>query len=149
MVSMRLRAIRGWCVAVLILSGGRGACAAQPTISLRTSVVVVDVAEPSYVHYTVRELRQQIKDTTGSAPILSYDLAEAQQTKGTLVVVGRAMASCLAQSATGAPQITDSDPGEQGFILRAVHSNGNKPTIVAAGSDSAGTNYAVMQLRQY
>ena len=148
MMSIRLRAICGWCVAVLILSGGRGACAAQPTISLRTSVVVVDVAEPSYVHYTVSELRRQIKDTTGTAPMLSYDLAEAQKANGTLVVVGRAMASRLAQSATGAPQIADSDPGEQGFILTAVHSNGNKPTIVAAGSDSAGTNYALMQLRQ-
>jgi len=108
----------------------------------------MDVGEPSYVHYVVSELRQQIKTSTGTAPILSYDLNEALHLGGTLVVVGRAMTGQLAQENSGAPQITSQDPGEQGFILKALHLAGNKDVVVAAGSDSAGTNYAVMQLRQ-
>ena len=100
------------------------------------------------VHYVVGELRQQIKTATGTAPMLSYDLKEAQETAGTLVVVGRAMASQLAKNEPRLPPITDQEPGAQGFVLKSVRIAGNRAAILAAGSDSAGTNYAVMQLRQ-
>jgi hypothetical protein len=129
----------------LSFSNGR---AAGPELSLRNSAVVVDVSEASYVHYTVNELRQQIKALTGSAPVLYYDLKEAMQQRGVLVVVGRGMAAQLTQEDSRAPQITDQEPGEQGFVLKALQLAGNKDVVLAAGSDSAGTNYAVMQLRQ-
>jgi len=136
------------CVSTFILLGARSVGAGQSEISLRKSVVVIDVGEPSYVHYVVNELRQQIKTATGTAPMLSYDLNEGLHAGGTLLVVGRAMASRLAQKDNGAPQVTDRDPGEQGFVLKALQLAGNKNVVLAAGSDSAGTNYAVMQLRQ-
>ena len=129
----------------LNFSNGR---AAGPELSLRNSAVVVDVGEASYVHYTVNELCQQIKALTGSAPVLYYDLQEALQQRGALVVVGRGIAAQLAQEDSRAPQITDQEPGEQGFVLKALQLAGNKDVVLAAGSDSAGTNYAVMQLRQ-
>jgi hypothetical protein len=117
-------------------------------ISLKGAAVVVDVGEASYVHYTVKELRQQIKAIGENAPVLYYDLEEAMRQPGPLVVVGRAMSERLAIQAGIASTITDQDPGPQGFTLKSVELAGNRKAIVAAGSDSAGTNYAVMHLRQ-
>jgi hypothetical protein len=68
-----------FCVSAFIFFGAWSAGAGQSEISLKKSVVVLDVAEASYVHYTVNELRQQIKALTGNAPVLYYDLKEALQ----------------------------------------------------------------------
>jgi hypothetical protein len=138
----------GCASAFILLTGAQSSFAGQSEISLQKSVLVMDVAEPSYVHYVVSELRQQIKTSRGAAPVLSYDFDEALQAGGTLVVVGRSMAGKLTQKDSAASPITDQNPGEQGFVLKALHLSGNKDALVAAGSDSAGTNYAVMQLRQ-
>lgn len=132
----------------LVASAAPNAQELPPEVSLRKSVVVLDVAEPSYVHYAVSELRQQIKSAVGAAPTLSYDLDEALRMDGTLVVVGRQMAGQLARHFENVPRIDDRDPGPQGFILKTLRLAGNKPVVLAAGSDSFGTNYAVMQLRQ-
>jgi hypothetical protein len=125
------------------------ACAAAASdFSLRNSTVVVDSAEASYVQYTIEELRAQIKSLTGTAPFLSYDLKEARQMSETLIVVGRPMVMQLAQQGEGVPQITDQEPGTQGFVLKSMQVAGHNPLILAVGSDSAGTNYALMTLRQ-
>jgi len=131
-------------VFVILASG----LAAAADLSLQKSIVVVDVAEPSYVHYTIHELRDQLKAITGAAPVLSYDLNEAEQTANELIVVGRSMAGRLAQQEQGIPAITDQQPGAQGFILKSLRLAGNKRAILAAGSDAHGTNYGVMELRQ-
>ena len=137
------------CLALLVSVPAAAAEAAPSELSLRKPVVVIDVSELSYVHYVVSELRQQIKSATGIAPILSYDLNEALQISGPLVVVGREMANQLARIISGAPDIDEHEPGPQGFVLKTVTApEYKKHIIIAAGSDSAGTNYAVMQLRQ-
>jgi len=46
------------------------------------------------------------------------------------------------------PVVTDDEPGPQGFLLRVVDLTDGARAILAAGSDSLGTSYAVMQLRQ-
>ena len=128
-------------------------------ISLSRAGVVVDVDEASYVHYTIVELRRQIELLTGYAPILFYDLEEALQTAEveelgltipvrSLVVVGRAMADRLASSRKEMKPITDDYPGEQGLVLKSMRTEDGRNIVLAAGSDSQGTNYALMELRQ-
>lgn len=137
------------CVTLLMARPAQAAGSAQSELPLRKSVVVLDVTEPSYVHYAVSELRRQIKSAAGAAPALSYDLSEALQTDGTLVVVGRKMADRFAEKCPVAPRIDDQDPGPQGLVLKALTVPASqKDVVVAAGSDGMGTNYAVMQLRQ-
>ena len=109
--------------------------------------MVVDVAEPSFVHYTVHELRDQIKAVTGHSPVLYYDLDEAEQ-QSPVIVVGRSMAASWVKKHSGAPEISDTEPGPQGFVLKCVPGHNGQQAIIASGSDSAGTNYALMQLRQ-
>jgi hypothetical protein len=128
-------------------------------ISLDQAAVVVDVAEPSYIHHGVDELRRQIKEATGVAPVLFYNLQDALETEqveemgallkiGPLVVVGRSMADRLAQLQEGMAHITDAEPGEQGFVLKTTRLAGGENLVLATGSESHGTNYALMQLRQ-
>jgi hypothetical protein len=132
---------------------------AAEEISLNQAGVVVDVSEASYIHYTIVELRRQIELLTGYAPILFYDLEEALKTDRvdelgltipvrSLVVVGRAMSDRLAQLQPEVTPITDQYPGEQGIVLKSMQAAGGRNIILAAGSDSHGTNYAVMELRQ-
>ena len=45
-------------------------------------------------------------------------------------------------------RITDQDPGPQGFLLKSLLLRDGRQAVVAAGSDSQGTNYALMRLRQ-
>jgi len=133
-------------LALIVLLTAPGAAA---DISLRNCAVVIDAGEPSYVRFTVEELRRQVKAGTGASPDLYYDLNDAKRQPGTLVVVGRAMAGRLAQDISGAPRITDKEPGPQGFVLKTLQPTAsNRPVVLAAGSDSVGTNYALMQLRQ-
>ena len=128
-------------------------------ISLKQAGVVVDASEASYVHYTIAELRRQIEVLTGYAPILFHDLEEALETDEvdelgitlpvrSLVVVGRAMADRLAQVQNETTPITDQYPGEQGFVLKSMRAAGGRNIVLTTGSDSHGTNYAVMELRQ-
>jgi hypothetical protein len=133
--------------ALILLCEVLAAVSPAAEISLRHSAVVVDAGEASYVHYSINELRQQIKAITGSAPVLYYDLKEATRGTESLVVVGRSTARLLVQESGGAPHITDSEPGKEGFVLRCIRLAG-RDVVLAAGSDSAGTNYAVMELRQ-
>jgi len=132
---------------------------AADEISLNQAGVVVDVDEASYVHYTITELRRQIELLTGYAPILFYDLEEALETDEveelgltlpvrSLVVVGRAMADRLARLQPDVTPITDQYPGDQGIVLKSMQTAGGRDIVLAAGSDSHGTNYAVMELRQ-
>ena len=128
-------------------------------ISLKQAGVVVDASEASYVHYTIAELRRQIEVLTGYAPILFHDLEEALETDEvdelgitlpvrSLVVVGRAMADRLAQVQNETTLITDQYPGEQGFVLKSMRAARGRNIVLTTGSDSHGTNYAVMELRQ-
>jgi hypothetical protein len=128
-------------------------------ISLNQAGVVVDVTEPSYVHYTISELRRQIELLTGYAPVLFYDLEEALGTEHveelglelpvkTLVVVGRTMADRLASFRQEVTPVTDEYPGDQGFVLKSMRTGGGRNMVLAAGSDPHGSNYAVMELRQ-
>src|SRR5262249_25221655 len=45
-------------------------------------------------------------------------------------------------------KITDQMPGDQGYILKVMRFGENKNVVLAAGSESHGTNYALMELRQ-
>lgn len=124
-------------------------CAAQASgVSLKGSSIAVDAAEPSYVQYTIGELRAQIRSLTGTAPSLYYDLKDAEKQPGLLVVVGRAMSAKLTDQNRGVQRITDQEPGPQGFVLKSALLDGGREVVVAAGSDALGTNYAVMRLRQ-
>jgi hypothetical protein len=128
-------------------------------ISLNLAGVVVDADEASYVHYTISELRRQIELLTGYAPVLFHDLEEAMGTHeveklglkipvGSLVMVGRAMANRLAQTHDEVKKVTDQYPGEQGFVLKSMEAAGGRNMVLATGSDSHGSNYALMELRQ-
>ena len=117
-------------------------------MSLKNSEVVLEAGEASYVHYAVEEFRRQVERITGSAPALHYDLRDVTPNAGALVVVGRGMAARLAQGWESVPRITSQEPGPQGFLLKTLTGAGRPPVIVAAGSDSVGTNYAVLELRQ-
>ncbi|MCX6623594.1 MAG: hypothetical protein NTY38_21520 [Acidobacteria bacterium] len=135
------------CIALVLSFAAAPVCRAS-TLSLRNSAVVLDAGEASYVHHTVEEFRRQIKAITGTAPALHYDLNQVGPNAGTIVVIGRTMADRLAHDPGGLPRITGQEPGPQGFVLKALSPAAGKPVILAAGSDSAGTNYAVMELRQ-
>ena len=100
----------------LILLSVAARAATHSDLSVRNSVVVVDSREASYVQYTIEELRTQIKSLTGTAPVLYYDLKQARQTSGAVIVVGRSMAEQLAQQVEGVPQITDQEPGLRGLF---------------------------------
>ena len=118
------------------------------SISIKDTAVVIDADEASYVHHTVKELRQQIKSVTGSAPPLVHDFEEARRKARTVVVVGKVMAEQCSVDTSAVPRITDQEPGPQGFILKSLQLHGGVNAVLAAGSDSIGTNYAVMRLRQ-
>src|SRR5438034_9152663 len=136
------------CVTVVAIMLSLGAVTGSASdVSLQISAVVVDPAETPYVLYTISELRRQVKAVADEEPALYYDLKDVAGKQGAVVVVGRAMAKRLMGQQSGVPAITDSDPGEQGFVLKAIQNDGRN-FIVAAGSDSHGTNYALMQLRQ-
>jgi len=118
-------------------------------ISLCPSAAIIDPCEASYVHYAVHELRQQLgSGVTLDAPVLLYDFNDAMRESKPIIVIGRSMASRLARECNSIPQISDSAPGDDGFILKTVQLANGKQVIVAAGSDSRGTAYAVRQLRQ-
>lgn len=133
---------------LLAIVGCPARMAAITELSLRDSVIVVDAGEPSYVHYAIEELRRQIRSAAGDAPELSYELNSRSPAAKVLIVVGRSMAERFASRNLSAPRITDEEPGAQGFVLSTVQLVGERPWVLAAGSDASGTNYALMQLRQ-
>ena len=98
-------------------------------ISLEQTVIAVDANEASYVHHAVGELRRQLHAVTGRAPGLRHDLDGLVRSPHTISIDVRTSANVL---------------GPEEFVLRTEGDSG----IVAAGGDSMGTNYAVMQLRQ-
>lgn len=129
------------------------------SLSLDNSLIIVDANEASYVHHTIGELQQQIKAINGIEPFLSYQLEDALNTgtlreygytlkPDTLVIVGRKMTEQLDDKDRLVPVIDDEDPGEQGFVLKTVKLSRDKPAVIVAGSDSMGTNYGLMLLRQ-
>src|SRR5262245_42301083 len=99
---------------------------AAPAVSLEKSSVVVDVEEASYVHYTISELRQQIKSVIGESPVLHYDLKDAMREPGPLVVVGRVMVGRLKKEDSNVPGISDEEPGAQGFLLKSLQASSRK-----------------------
>jgi hypothetical protein len=121
------------------------------SLTLQKAAIIVDANEASFVHYSAQELTDQIQRYSGQRPTLYYDLEEALQSESSsLVIIGRTMADRLGSLEPSAPRISDESPGRQGFILRVLRFSHEKSwdAVVVTGSDSEGTNYGVMQLRQ-
>lgn len=139
-------------LAVLRMTLAVMVCCSQMSVasdfSLRKASIAIDAEEASFVHCATGELCQQIKKAAGESPVLCYDLDEARQIGECVIVIGRAMADRLREECPSAVTVTDHEPGEQGFIIQSLRLSDGEKVILSTGSDSSGTNYSVIHLRQ-
>jgi hypothetical protein len=116
--------------------------AAQNTerrVSLSDSTILVDSAEPSYVQYGAKDLAAYLTEITGK-PI---PISSSQNTRRIKVViaVGEKMARAMGAD------LSSSDLGDEGFVIRSVDKGASQIAIVA-GTNPHGTNAGLATFMQ-
>jgi hypothetical protein len=115
------------------------------SLDLRDSCILVNREEPPYVHRAISDLGNEIRDSTReTVPIFESWSHASASGKPLVIVVGRG----AAESVPGFDKQLLASLDGDGFILRSVLLDGkqNRQGLVAAGADSHGTNYAVLDL---
>jgi hypothetical protein len=111
-------------------------------VVLNNATIVVDSDEASYVKYGVKDLSSYIAEITGRAPIITSSLKSAANATP-VIVIGEKMA------VRADPELTSTMNrlGHEGFIIRSSEQSG-RSIVVAAGTRSHGTNFAIATLMQ-
>ena len=88
-------------------------------VSLTNSALLVDDREASYVKYAVEELKTYL-DEIGprTVPIIRSLECREIDSHEPLILIGRTILNELAVTDPNAPKISDTNPGEEGFILK-------------------------------
>lgn len=114
-----------------------GSKAAVGRISLNQSSIALDAGEPSYVHYSARDLAAYLKEITGTeVPIRT----SPDDTATSLIIVGKKMAQQVMADVLNGKEL-----GEEGYLIRSIVTSG-KVRLLVTGTNPQGTKFGVAAL---